>query len=97
MVTMPRHRSPLFKISINGVEWDEPFPQFSNKDAAIGYVAGVMGRLLDMGAPSKTTVSVKQGRRIVSIYSVASWRLAVMTIGDKAYTPRPGTEEDGSD
>jgi hypothetical protein len=49
----------------------------------------MMGRLLDMGAPPKTTVKVKQGRRIVSIYSVASWRIEIAMIGDKAYLPRP--------
>jgi hypothetical protein len=60
MIAMPRRRSTTFKISVKGVEWDQPFPQFSEQDAAIGYVRGVMGRLLDMGAPPNATVSVKQ-------------------------------------
>jgi hypothetical protein len=76
----------MFKVvASNSVDWDEPPPQFAERDAAIGHARGLVGLLASEGAPADVIVSVLRGNTTEATYSVQSWRWAVKMVGDKLY------------
>lgn len=78
-------RRQRFRIIIKGFDWPDPLPIFSERDSAIGYGRGLMGKLLHAKAPDRATVTVLCGRAIVATWSVASWRVAIKLVGEKIY------------
>jgi hypothetical protein len=75
----------MFKVVVSNFAWDEPSPMFGERDAALGYAKGVVGRLTEMDAPFDVMVSVLKGDELEAGYSVESWRLAVKWVGEKMY------------
>jgi hypothetical protein len=76
----------MFKVVVSNFDWQEALPQFGERDSAVGYARGIIGRLADMDAPFDAMVSVLNGDEFEVGYSVASWRLAVKRVGEVAYT-----------
>lgn len=76
----------MFEIVVSGhVHWNEPPIEFSDRGPALGHAKGILGRLIEMGAPDDATVSVLREDVVVASYSVVSWRMAVKFIGGRAY------------
>jgi len=76
----------MFTVKVFGnFDWSEPPLQFADRAAAVGHARGLLGHLSDMGAPDGVAIAVMQADTVEITYSVASWRLAVKYVGDRAY------------
>ncbi len=76
----------MFTVIIYGdFDWAEPPVEFADRTAAVGHARSVVGRLMEEGAPNEVLVTVMHNGVVEITYSVASWRLGIRFIGDKAY------------